>query len=109
MLSVVKIMLRSGFKKKAKLSGMERTGIVSYNSTLVALDNQMEKLETQKQKVHDEFLADWKEIAERHGLDPNLPPDCYQLEKKVISVRPENIPSDHTEDLPDEQGEPAES
>ena len=105
---LVKVQLRNGFKRKAKLTGMEKSGLVAHNSTLDILRQKIEHLQGQMNAARDEFFKEFKELAERHGLDPNVPPDQYELEKKTLSVRREFIPKDHTEDPEDSSGSGAE-
>lgn len=91
----VKVLVRDGFKTKAKLAGMERQGIISHHSTLRNLENQMGKLQAAYEKAQKAFEDDFKDLAEKHGLDPNIPSSQYELNKKLLSLRDEFIPSNH--------------
>ena len=90
--------VRDGFKTEAKLSGMERKGIISHNSVLQAIERQIADLQSKLEKAQQEFFADFKALAETHGLDPNVPPTQYRLEKKTLKVLPEFIRKDHISD-----------
>lgn len=94
----VKTLLHDGFKRSAKLTGMEKKGLVAHHSVLKAIEHKIGQLQAELEKAKKEFHDDFRNLAEHHGLDPHCPPDQYELDKKRLSVRKEFIPTDHTED-----------
>ena len=104
-----RIILRNGFKTRAHLSGMERSGVVAANSIISTLEGKMNQLQAEHERALQNLNSDFRELAGAKGLDPNLPMNYYTLKKRSLELQADHIPPDHQDEVPStpEAEEPA--